>query len=133
VIQVSETERPRTRTGTRKVLVVDDNRDAADALSALLRFMGYQVQTAYDSQIGLDLAQDFHPDVAIWDLTMPQIDGFQAARTLRAHAQGRSVLLIAFSGQKSPQASAAARAAGFDMHVSKPMDVAVLLDAVGCA
>jgi len=124
---------PHARTKARRVLVVDDNRDAADALSALLRFMGYVVKTAYDGAEGLSVAEAFDPDVAIWDLSMPGIDGFESARRLREQARGHSVLLIALSGHASSEDSSAARSAGFDVHMAKPMDVAALLDTVGCA
>jgi CheY-like chemotaxis protein len=117
----------------RKILVVDDNRDAADTLSMLLDFLGYETQTAYDGQQGVDVATAFQPDLVILDINMPVMDGYQAARMLR-NARGTSrAVLVALTARATPTDKAAALQAGFDYHVVKPVDGAGLAELVGTA
>ena len=116
----------------RRVLIVDDNRDAADTLGALLVFMGYDVRVVYDSEMGLEEAAGFEPDVAVWDLSLPGVDGLQAARRLREMAEGQKILLIALTGQGGAADAKAALAAGFDRYMVKPVEVNALLTELGC-
>ncbi len=117
----------------RRVLVVDDNREAADTLGAMLVFLGYDVRVAYDSESGLDEAVWFEPDVAVWDISLPGVNGYEAARRLRALRDGSKVLLIALTGHATPADECAALAAGFDRHMKKPVDVQALLEEIGFA
>src|SRR5437868_2935212 len=82
----------------RRVLVVDDNREAADTLGAMLSFLGYEVRVAYDSESGLDEAGWFEPDVAVWDISLPGVNGYEAARRLRAFREGRRSVSVPGSG-----------------------------------
>ena len=82
----------------RRVLVVDDNREAADTLGAMLTFLGYDVRVAYDSEAGLAEATWFEPDVAVWDISLPGVNGYEAARRLRAFRDGRRIMLVALTG-----------------------------------
>lgn len=116
----------------RRVLVVDDNRDAADTLGALLVFMGYEVRVVYDSEMGLDEAARFEPEVAIWDISLPGVDGYEAARRLRELADGQRILLIALTARGTPADVKAALTAGFDRHMTKPVEVNRLLAELGC-
>lgn len=117
----------------RRVLVVDDNRDAADTLAALLYFLGYEVRVAYDGQRGLAEVDDFTPDCAIWDISMPGMDGYTAARQMRELAHGRRIHLIALTALGTPADRAAALKSGFDVHMTKPPDIDALIGALGCA
>jgi CheY-like chemotaxis protein len=116
----------------RRVLVVDDNREAADTLGALLVFLGYDVRVVYDSEMGLEEAAWFEPDVAVWDISLPGVDGYQAARRLRELAEGQKIMLIALTALGTPEDVQAAMAAGFDRHMKKPVDVNALLRELGC-
>jgi DNA-binding response OmpR family regulator len=117
----------------RRVLIVDDNREAADTLGAVLVFLGYDVRVVYDSEMGLEEAASFEPDVAVWDIQLPGIDGYEAARRLRHMSEGQKVQLIALTALSGPDAAMEALAAGFDRHMKKPVDVNALLAELGCA
>ena len=117
----------------RRVLVVDDNRDAADILGAMLVFLGYEVRVVYDSESGLDEAAWFEPDVAVWDISLPGVNGYEAARRLRERRDGDRIMLIALTGLGTPADVNAALSAGFDRHMTKPVDVNALLIEMGCA
>ena len=105
-----------------RILVVDDNRDAADTLSMLLEFLHYEVRTAYDGQQAVAIAAEFHPQLVILDINMPVMDGYEAAKVLRGRPdQGRTVL-IALTAVATPEARDKAMEAGFDIHLRKPVD-----------
>jgi CheY-like chemotaxis protein len=113
-----------------RVLVVDDNEDAADALAALLRGeLDCEVYTAYDGAQALDKAGEVHPDVVVMDITMPQVDGFEAARLLRRVFQRKPPRLIAVSGSADVRPEQAL-AWGFDALLGKPVPVDALVEAV---
>lgn len=123
----------RARARLRRVLIVDDNREAADILASMLTFLGYETQAVYDGESGLEAAAWFEPDVAVWDISLPGIDGYEAARRLREASDGQRVLLIALTALGKPADVRNALAAGFDRHMSKPVDVNELLTELGCA
>jgi len=112
---------------TCRVLVADDLRDATDSLATLLRSLGHAVAVAYDGEQALSVAETFRPDVAILDLGMPGLDGYEACRRIRASAWGAGITLIAQSGWGQAPDRQRARQAGFDQHAVKPIDVAALL------
>jgi CheY-like chemotaxis protein len=117
----------------RRVLVVDDNRDAADVMAILLRGQGSDVKTAYGGQDAIHLASSFQPHVVLLDIGIPQVDGYQAARSIRAAEGGNKVLLIAFTGRDRDGEHKESLAAGFDHHLIKPVsstDVLKLLDEI---
>ena len=115
-----------TNPSARRVLVVDDNRDAANSMAALLELSGHQVQTAEDGEQALAVAADFGPDVVILDIGLPLIDGYEVARRMRRSPALQHVLLVALTGYGQEEDRAAARAAGFDHHFVKPADPASL-------
>jgi CheY-like chemotaxis protein len=102
----------------RKVLVIDDNHDVADALAGLLRNSGHQVWTAYSGQSGVQAALDHRPDAALVDIAMPDMDGYEAARRLRQQLPG--ILLIAVTGMVQKSDRVHVHEAGFNYHVAKP-------------
>jgi CheY-like chemotaxis protein len=121
-------------TGRRRVLVVDDNRDSADSLAAMLRLPGHAVQVAYDGASAMALAETAHPDVLVLDLGMPQTSGYDVARWVRRQPWGAGLRLIALTGWGQDEDRRRTREAGFDLHLTKPVDpdrlVAMLADDV---
>lgn len=106
------------------VMVVDDNVDAAQTLAVLLHLDGYEVRTAHNAKNALEVACNFKPVACFLDIGLPDMDGYELARRLRATAQSRHVLLIATTGWGQPEDKNRARAAGFDLHLTKPVDLA---------
>lgn len=109
-----------------RILIADDNADAANTLATYLRLSGHRPVVAFDGGEALQLAADERPDVMLVDLTMPTLNGFDVARNIRAQPWGNSVRLIAVSGWFSPEDLDRASHAGFDAHVSKPIDMDAL-------
>lgn len=120
-----EPERRQTGAGL-KILVADDNRDAADACAMLLELSGHHVQIAYSGRRALELAENFRPDALLLDIGMPDMDGYELAGRVRATVWGRSPLLIAVTGWGQEQDRHRAFAAGFDDHITKPVTEAAL-------
>lgn len=113
--------------GPCRVLVVDDNRDAAHSLAVLLRLGGHRVEVAHDGPQALDAAERLRPDVVLLDIGMPGMSGFDVARRLRASPWGRSAMLVAQTGWGQDEDRQRARDAGFDVHLIKPVDHAALM------
>jgi PAS domain S-box-containing protein len=114
-----------------RILVADDNRDAADSLGILLEGAGHHVRKAYDGRAALEAAEAFRPDVVLLDIGMPGMDGYEVARRIRAQRWGREMTLVALTGWGQSQDRERARAAGFDHHITKPLEperLANLLD-----
>ena len=105
-----------------RLLVADDNRDAAESLGMVLRFMGYEVEVACSGAEALEIAARDKPRAAIIDLGMPGMSGHEVAQRMRREAWGQHALLIALTGWGQEQDKLAARAAGFDDHLTKPVD-----------
>src|SRR5258705_2030834 len=110
----------------RRILVVDDNADAADSLGMLLQVRGDEVRVAYDGLEALELAGEFNPEVVLLDIGMPKISGYDVARRLR-EARGDSVFIIAISGWGHEGDRKRARETGFDHHFTKPVDFEALV------
>jgi CheY-like chemotaxis protein len=108
------------------VLVVDDNVDAATLLGDLLSSRGYRTQVAHDAAEVLQLARDFVPDVALLDIGLPAMDGYELARRLRALPAWRHVRLLALTGYGQSSDRARSVDVGFDHHLVKPIDLATL-------
>lgn len=111
-----------------QVLVVDDNTDAADMLAILLRHRGHEVQVAYSGALALELALVQQPSVILLDIGLPQMDGYKVARELRERPETRDALIIAVTGYGLDGDRARARAAGFDLHLLKPIDAHQLFE-----
>jgi signal transduction histidine kinase/ActR/RegA family two-component response regulator len=107
----------------RRVLVVDDNVDAAQTLAQYLRMDGHRVESALDGEAALRIAEVLHPDVAFIDLNMPRMDGVEVAKRLRVTSWGRSARLVALTGMGQQSDIARTREAGFDEHITKPADL----------
>jgi PAS domain S-box-containing protein len=114
-------DRPTARPACR-ALVVDDNRDNADSLALMLRQRGDEAQTAYDGLEALEAAGRSRPDVVLLDIGLPRMNGYEVARRLRAQPWGRQLVLIAITGWGQEEDRARAREAGFDHHLTKPVD-----------
>jgi PAS domain S-box-containing protein len=110
------------QTSGHQVLLADDNRDAADSLAMLLEMNGYRVKVGYNGEEALQLARQSLPSVMILDIGMPDITGFEVARRVRKEPWGRDVYLIAVTGWGQKEDKARAIAAGFDHHLTKPVD-----------
>jgi DNA-binding response OmpR family regulator len=127
--QVSETQthvRPPEQPLLR-VLVVDDNVDAAKALAMLLGYFHCDVEVAFDGESALAAAEHAEPHVGILDLGLPRIDGFELARRIRRLPWARRTMLIALSGWGQEEDRIRSREAGFDLHLVKPVDSQALL------
>jgi DNA-binding response OmpR family regulator len=114
----------------KRILVVDDNRDWADALALLLRAEGHTVITAYDGRQALDAAREFLPQIVVLDIRMPHMTGFEAARALSRLAAGARPMLIAISGWPGEAEKLRATMAGFDHYFGKPVASSDILDLV---
>jgi len=110
----------------RRVLVVDDNSDAAEMLAALLETLGYEIALATDGAAALDTARQFAPHVALLDIGLPIMDGYEVARRLRQLDACRDTLLIAISGYGQPNDRERSRQAGFAHHLVKPVELGTL-------
>jgi PAS domain S-box-containing protein len=114
----------------RRVLVVEDNADAREMLRMALEAIGHQVEEAEDGPTGLARLSSFRPDVALVDLGLPGLDGYALARIARAQPDTRGIRLVAVTGYGQAEDRARALSAGFDRHVTKPVDPLILDDLV---
>ena len=119
------------QTRKRRVLIADDNRDAADSISMLLQMAGHEVTVAYDGQQALESIETLRPEAALLDIGMPGLDGFEVARRVRLDIRLRNTLLIAVTGWGQASDKSRALAAGFDLHFTKPVEPATLIDLLG--
>jgi len=110
----------------RRILVVDDNVDAAEALGELLRDYGHEVATAHDGTRALDQARLHRPDIVLLDISMPEMDGYEVAKRIRGELGLGDALLVALTGFGEDGHRRLAREAGFDQHVTKPVDTSKL-------
>ena len=115
----------------RKVLIADDNRDAADTLAALLRLDGHQTELSFDGEAALGAYSSFEPDVCLFDIGMPGRSGYELARAIRALPGGQRPLLIAITGWGQESDRQQALRAGFDHHLTKPVDPQQLAELIG--
>jgi two-component system CheB/CheR fusion protein len=110
----------------RRILVVDDNVDAAEALGELLRDYGHEVATAHDGAQALDNARLHRPEIILLDIGMPDMDGYEVAKRIRGELGLADALLVALSGYGEDRHRRLAREAGFDQHITKPVDASKL-------
>jgi len=119
----------RLRVGVRsKVLVADDVRDITDSLAIVMRRVGFEVYTAYDGQQAVARVEEVRPQVVILDIGMPKVDGYEAARRIRAQPWGKEMTLIALTGWGGKTVQKRTEEAGFDHHLVKPIEPAALLE-----
>lgn len=118
--------RPNAVLAPRRVLVVDDNRDAAQSLGMLLKLLGTEVHVAYSGADALQAIGSFQPDVVLLDIGMPDMDGYEVARRIRQQRDFEHVTLIALTGWGQDEDRNRSQLAGFDRHLIKPADVNVL-------
>lgn len=115
----------------KRVLVVDDNRDSADTITALLLAWGHEARTLYDAESVISVVTEFQPDVVVLDIGLPKVNGYDLARQLRQ--SGRHIVLVAFTGYGQDDDRRRVREAGFDHHLLKPLEpeaLAKIIDAV---
>ena len=111
---------------SRRILVIDDNRDAADTMAMLLRVLGHEVRTAYDGPTALDLARLNPPEVVLCDISMPGMSGLEVARRLRHDLGLRDTLIVAVTGYGQEEDKRRSRQADFDAHLIKPASLEAL-------
>jgi CheY-like chemotaxis protein len=109
-----------------RILVVDDNRDAAESMRVLLKLMGAEVSAAYDGLQALEVAASFRPQAVLLDIGMPMLHGYDTARRFRQEEWGREIVLIALTGWGREEDRRRAEEAGFDGHLTKPVQVSAL-------
>ena len=109
-----------------RILVVDDNVEAVQVLAAGLELFGHEVRVAYDGEQALDCAPEFRPDTIILDIGMPRLNGYDVATRAREADWGRAAKLIALTGWGQERDKRLAAEAGFDHHLTKPVDAAAL-------
>jgi CheY-like chemotaxis protein len=112
----------------KRILVVDDNHDSADAVTLILQLDGHDVKAVYSGIDALDLVEQFKPHAVLLDIGMPQMNGYEVAQRLRAQSWGKNVLLIAQTGWGQAEDIRQCREAGFNHHVTKPIDFRKLRD-----
>ena len=131
-VELGQSQQPassaETETATdRRILVADDNLDSAESLSLLLSLKGYEVRTASDGVEAVETAALFLPDIVFLDIGMPNMNGYEAARMIREQPWGKHILLIALTGWGKEEDRRRCKAAGFDVHLTKPMNYEALL------
>ena len=112
----------------RRILVVDDNRDALESLATLMEMAGHEVLTAGDGEAALDVAARARPEVVLLDLGLPRLDGYEVGRRIRAQDWGKSIVLVALTGWGQDEDRRRTREAGFDSHLVKPLNLDLLTE-----
>jgi signal transduction histidine kinase/CheY-like chemotaxis protein len=127
VSQQSMTSTPARQQRALRILIVDDNIDAATTMAEALAATGHDVRVSHSAAAALTLLSNFRPDVGILDIGLPDTDGFSLAQRLRAGGQAQDAVLIAITGYGQPEDARRALQAGFDLHLTKPVAIEVLL------
>jgi CheY-like chemotaxis protein len=115
----------------KRVLIVEDNIDAARSLAYLVRDMGHFVEYAINGYVAVDIARRFMPDIVLLDLGLPGMDGFEVCRKIKSHAGLEQARVIAITGYAQDEHRMRSRAAGCDMHLIKPVPTGVLEQLLG--
>jgi two-component system CheB/CheR fusion protein len=115
-----------TRVGRRRILVIEDNAEAAESLRLMLALEGHAIAVAHSGAAGIERARTFRPDVVLCDIGLPGLDGYQVAKALRADGRRRPPVLVALTGYALPEDVERARRVGFDRHLAKPPSVEAL-------
>ena len=119
------------RSTARRILVVDDNVDAATTISSLLKAWGHQVQTAFNGPSALELVQSFRPEIVLLDIGLPGMSGYDVARRLRADPASHGIVIAAITGYGQESDRTKSFEAGFDYHLTKPPDAGILETLLG--
>ncbi len=119
-----------TLTETTRILVADDNTDAAESLALVLQSAGHTVHVSYDGAAAVEAMHSFSPEIAVLDIGMPRLNGYDAARQIRTLPGGTDCVLVALSGWGQSDDKRRAREAGFDEHLTKPVDPESLLQVI---
>lgn len=117
--------------GKPRILIIEDNQDAADTLKLMLRMSGHEASVAYSGPEGLRKALVYQPTIVLCDLGLPGMDGYEIARMLRAESSMANMRIIAITGYGQPEDRKRALDAGFDEHFVKPVDPSRLLEHLG--
>ncbi|CAN7703166.1 MULTISPECIES: response regulator [Duganella] len=117
----------------KRILIVDDNHQAADIAAELLALYGHQTTVAYSGADGLRTAAAFAPDVILLDLGMPGMDGYEVATALRALPENRNLALVAFTAWGDVATRQRTRSVGFDQHITKPASLDEIVKGIGAA
>jgi CheY-like chemotaxis protein len=128
--EFAELSNSTVRSLRRRILVVDDISDAAYSLAMVCELYGAEARVACDGVEALRVAAEFRPEVILMDITMPHMDGYEAARRIRAEEWGKGVILVALTGWGRRSDIDAAQAAGFDGHLLKPVEADALVNLV---
>jgi CheY-like chemotaxis protein len=122
-----EPDKSTSATKPLRLLIVDDNRDTAESLGMLLELMGHEVRTAHDGLAAIADAAESKPDAILLDIGLPKLNGYDTARRIREQDWGRSLHLIAVTGWGQDADRTRAKEAGFDHHLTKPIDIPTLM------
>ena len=114
------------KTGRHRILVVDDNVDAAQTLAMMLEMAGHDVRTAHDGLAGIEAASEFRPDLILLDIGMPKVNGYDACQRIRQQPWAKEVLIVALTGWGQEEDKRRSQAAGFTQHLVKPVELAAL-------
>jgi CheY-like chemotaxis protein len=117
----------------RRVLIVEDNVDAAETLRAMLEMCGHEVDVAHDGRAGMEKVRAFRPEVVLCDIGLPEMDGYELARAIRADDTLRCTTLVALTGYALPDDQRRAAEAGFDHHLAKPVGSDEILEVLATA
>jgi PAS domain S-box-containing protein len=119
-------EEPSHPSSRRRILVVDDNVDAAMSLAMMLKLMGNEAKTAHDGLEAMEVAATYRPDLILLDIGMPRLNGYETAQRIREQPWGKKVALVALTGWGQDEDRTKSEQAGFDWHIVKPVEIAVL-------
>jgi len=111
---------------SRRVLVVDDNQDSATILAMILGMSGHETRTANDGLEAIEVAEKFKPQLVLLDIGMPKLNGYETARLMRQKDWGRRAVLVALTGSGQEADRLRSSDAGFDAHLTKPVDTAAI-------
>ncbi len=114
--------------GARRILVVDDNESSAMTLSWAMEMYGYEVRTCYDGFSAVEIAENFHPEIVLLDIGMPVMDGYEVCRRLRENPALCGTRVVAQTGWGDAETRRRTQEAGFDEHMTKPLDLWALKD-----
>jgi CheY-like chemotaxis protein len=109
-----------------RVLVVDDSIDACESLAAVVQMLGHTSRTAFDGQQAVDIAAEFQPDLVLMDISLPRLNGYEAAACIRTQTGNADTIFVALTGWGRDEDRREALAAGFHHHVTKPLDFVLL-------